>query len=230
MGAWCGFVKHTHVSEDGHMALLHLSVDGREPSYREATLEPFPGFRVIPWLSMRVEGEMDADYEPELEISFSTTENRFKPTFLGVRADEVNGTMLRTVRVTDYLRGAARLAIFSSIDADDEQEPLAALFDFAGGESIFGNEFAAWLASNGPSDLAIAHVGFSYVFALLAAEPPAKSVQRDLRLTARTADNWIARARSRGLLESAAESKDPQAQLDAWLDVMSRYEGMPTDE
>ncbi|WIE69200.1 hypothetical protein [Curtobacterium sp. MCLR17_054] len=181
-------------------------------------------------MSMRIEGEANTDYEPEIEVTFDVSESRYRPTFIGVRADEVNGTMLRTVRVTDYLRGAARLAIFSSIDADDEQEPLAALFDFAGGESIFGNEFALWLASNGPSDLAIAHVGFSYVFALLAAEPPAKSVQRDLRLTARTADNWIARARSRGLLEPAAESENPQAQLDAWRDVMSRYEGMPADE
>ncbi|MCS0644987.1 hypothetical protein [Curtobacterium flaccumfaciens] len=213
------------------MALLHVSVGDHPPSMADATIEPFPGFRVVPWMSMRIEGEANTDYEPEIEVTFDVSESRYRPTFIGVRADEVNGTMLRTVRVTDYLRGAARLGIYSALDASDgEAEPLAALFDFAGPESIFGDEFADLLKNEGPTPFSISHVGFSYVFAQLAAEPPAKAVQRDLHLTARTADNWIAKAKANGLLVPSTVDHDVSTQLSAWQAVMGRHEGMTSDE
>lgn len=212
------------------MALLHLTVGDHPPTVADATLEPFPGFRVIPWMSMTVEGEADADFEPVLEVTFDMAAARYRPTFIGLRADEINGTMLRTVRVTDYLKGAARLGVYLPLDEDGAEEPLAALFDFDHGQSIFGDEFTAPRDASGPTDSALAHVGFSYVFAQLAAEPPAKAVQRDLQLTARTADNWIARARKRGLLERASATDDGARQLEAWRIVMDRYQGMGSDE
>lgn len=212
------------------MPFLFTSVDDHTPTVADATLEPFPGFRVVPRLTARVEGEVDVSYEPELEITFDMASVRYRPTFVGIRAEDVNGTMLRTVRVTDYVRGSARDGIFLLLDAEDELEPLSSLFDFDHGESIYGSEFAAHLSSGGPDEFAIAHVAFSYVFAHLAAEPPAKAVQRDVQLTPRTADNWIARARSAGLLEPKATGRDQDGQLTAWRTVMARFEGMSADE
>ncbi|QQD76907.1 hypothetical protein I8920_03880 [Curtobacterium sp. YC1] len=212
------------------MPFLFTSVDDHSPAVADATLEPFPGFRVVPRLTARVEGEVDVAYEPELEITFDMASVKYRPTFVGIRAEDVNGTMLRTVRVTDYVKGAARAGIFLVLAAEDEQEPLSSLFDFDRGESIFGAEFAAYLSNGGPDEFAIAHVAFSYVFAQLAAEPPAKAVQRDVRLTPRTADNWIARARSAGLLEPKTTGRDQTGQLKAWHAVMSRFDGMSTDE
>lgn len=212
------------------MPLLFLSVGEREPAVSDATLEPFPGFKVVPWLEARVEAEPNAEYEPEFEIAFDMVSARYKLTFIGLRASEVNGTMLRTVRAMDYVKAAARRSIYLVLDESGAQEPLAALFEAELGESMFGAEFAKYIAGGGPDAFAIAHVAFSYIFAQLAAEPPAKAVQRDLGLTPRTADNWIARARAAGLLTPSSESSDPAPQIEAWRVVMSRYEGMIADE
>lgn len=208
------------------MPFLITSVSDHDPSVADATLEPFPGFRVVPRLFVRVEGEPNVEYEPEFEITFDMPTSKYRPTFVGIRADEVNGTMLRTVRVTDYVKGAARLGIYLPLDDDVDQEPLASLFDFDRGESIYGDEFAHYLARGGPNPLAIAHVAFSYVFAQLASEPPAKAVQRDVRLTPRTADNWISKARAAGLLDPSGDENDAALQLEAWSTVMERFEGM----
>lgn len=215
-------------------ALLLQTSHDEKPSYEHATVEPFPGFRVAPWFGLRIEGETNVAFEPEIEAAFDSERLRYVPTYVGVRAGEVNGTMLRTVRVTDYLRMGARLCIYVTpeVDGDDDadREPLAVLFDYHGDEPIFGDLFPRHALSAGPTEWALQHVAFSYVFALLSADPPAKAVQRDLGLSPSTADNWIARAKALGLLTPSSEGANPVPQIEAWRRVMRPFTGMTGDE
>jgi hypothetical protein len=68
---------------------------------------------------------------------------------------------------------------------------------------VLTDEKAAELRDGGPTDEALSWVAHLYRLALVASEPPTKSVQMALGLTRSTTDRWVNLARQRGFLGAA---------------------------
>lgn len=165
-----------------------------------------PALRVVPNFKFEVVDD-DQDFNVQMWVEFDRSHMQYQVGQLTITslhgAGGVTGTMLRQVRVLDYLRMGARHGIF--VQTGDEIRSLAEMF---GTGRFFGREGAAGIRQMGPTDAVIGTVGLIYVSAHLASTPPAKAVQDELGLPPRTATNWISKARERGWMRGLPEVAD----------------------
>jgi hypothetical protein len=69
------------------------------------------------------------------------------------------------------------------------------------------------LVGAGPTDETLLWVARVYVMATLAGDPPAKAVKENLGIPMPTANNWIRRAKDRGILKQQAPTGEPHPAL-----------------
>lgn len=160
------------------------------------------------------------DYDLEIELLFSLKDVRYFAQSVRVSVNmfaermvvdessgmtlrekvrEITSVVLRQVKVAEAVRVAASGGIFLKLPWEDVPLSLQDLYGTMGEEhwvEIVGEQ----ITSRGPTDQNLRLIGDSYMIAQLSGEAPAKAVERIYSLPARTASNWIARAREAGFI------------------------------
>lgn len=154
---------------------------------------------VVPAVRVVESGDSSAPGVDVLAV-FDREAMRYRASAIKVTApdgSEVTGTQLRGVRVTDYLRCAGLSGVYLEWNGE-RLLPLSRFGDDLG--AMFNQRISAGIRRAGPTSDNLFLVALSYFVAQISSQPPAKAVERDLGLPARTAANWIARAKEEGIL------------------------------
>lgn len=126
--------------------------------------------------------------------------NRQKPLEMQEKKlREITSVVLRQVKVAEAVRVAASGGLFEKHDSENRPYSRQDLYG-SSGELHWVSEIGEQITSRGPTEQNLRIIGFSYMIALLSGEAPAKAVERQFSLPARTASNWIARARETGFI------------------------------
>ncbi|MGM1029411.1 MAG: hypothetical protein ACQEWM_05990 [Actinomycetota bacterium] len=161
---------------------------GGKPSLKDAHWRVGPWLSVVPELEARVTDDAWG-YEVHVTLRFSRTDLRYLAQQVCIHlagaghseadANEVNGGVLRQVRLAEIVRRVA----LGGIILNGEQ-PIPAFDDSEA--STFS------------------HLAMIYTSALISSEPPAKAVERHFGWPPRTAARWIAKAKDAGVLQRPA--------------------------
>ncbi|PPH84894.1 hypothetical protein C5C50_00970 [Rathayibacter sp. AY1D9] len=150
---------------------------------------------IVPMLTVAITEEPGAAFDVEIDAEFDPESLRYRARALRIASEDVTGAMLRTVRVLDYLRIASRQGIFVQTE-DPEESPPVSIAHWIGSRETLPLRFK----EESPA-LSLRYVAFVYLLASAASEPPAKAVERDLKVSPRTATNRIRAAREAGMLD-----------------------------
>lgn len=199
----------THGSDRWH--------DGHEPTWRDAVIGLNNGVGVVPRLSVLYFGgdwdDFGGGYDVELEMAFSYEpwDMRYKvvsvtvgePGSMPAYHSDITSTDLREVRVAEWARVGAGRGVFLVPSPGDK--PISAEewheYYFNPDEEVAG----------GDRDWLLSQVALHYQIATISSQPPAKAVERAFNAPARTAANWIARAKETGALKPVALVQTPES-------------------
>ncbi|MGJ4843899.1 hypothetical protein [Leifsonia sp. Le1] len=190
-----------------------------EPTWRDATVGLEIGIGVVPRLAVLLSsaesreehGMLNYDVEMELRFSPWAWDMRYKVQSVKVNAtgdSEITGTQLREVRVAELMRAGASRGIFLKLNRD---EPPASFADWYGddGPEFDQSSLGQTVRDAGPQEWVLKQVALHYQLASVASQPPAKAIAETFGLTARTADNWISKAKKAGILKPVALATPP---------------------
>jgi hypothetical protein len=190
---------------------IHVTTqEGGALSARDATTVVNGMFQIVPKVVIHVENEADLEFDAHIEAVFVPTAQVYRASGVTVRARndaDITSTLIRRLRIADFMRQGLPSAIFVTMDRDQEPFPLTWFSDDP--LEFLGPLVTDSLRSSGPSASTIQWVALIYNIAQVLAMPPAKTVASQIRLPPRTAGNWIARARAAGLLGDLPRTSEP---------------------
>ena len=188
--------------------------DGNKVTWQDATHPIGTALRIVPRYRVTAEDEQTG-LGNTLDVEYDSDEGRYVVREASVRSlagAEVTGTEMRRVRLAEIVQAASPHCVTFTLD-DEVGTPVTAA-DVAAAE---GRLLPRWLAdalttaadSSRTRDPALTEarearldaVQLVYAVAALTGQPPAKAIERELKMTQRTATHWISLARAAGRLE-----------------------------
>lgn len=183
-----------------------LLPDGRVPTWHDAEVLNI-GVGVVPELRVRAMlGDQRDGGLPivHLHLRFHFSEARYVAEFVGLQGPDVSSVDLRGIRVAELIRVGAAGGIFLNGEDDSPPASLREIYGYEGEPRWSAEGMAELSTSRGPSEKLLAEVALSYQIAQISSQPPAKAVERQFGLPARTAARWISKAKALGLLDRPA--------------------------
>lgn len=158
----------------------------------------------------------DTGLETTLDVHYDPEQGRYRirtAVSSSTRNDtDVSSVTLRQIPVPAILEAGARESV--SVTFDDPDDPAARWHTIA---ELLRNEgrilppaLAAQVAGGGNTDQRMDIITILYTAAALAGTPPVRTIQQELDVPYRTAEDWISRARRAGRLGGITYLTDRQ--------------------
>ncbi|HWT33586.1 MAG TPA: hypothetical protein VN107_07460 [Microbacterium sp.] len=188
--------------------------EGNPVSWQDATHPIGTALRIVPRFTVDAEDD-HTGLGNTLDVEYDPAEGRFVIRQAAVRSltgAEITGTELRQVRLAEIVQQASPHCVAFALD-DDSNGAITAADVAASDQRLLPQWLTDSLAAlpegrNLPEpartearEARLDAIQLVYGVAALTGQPPAKAIERELRVAPRTAAHWIHLARKAGRLE-----------------------------